>query len=199
MSDRIQKPKQKKLPVSSSLRRDNLLSAILLNSVTMSACSSCEARGLRDCQVSEKDSSRCSECVRLKRAKCDVLGPSPADLAKMGSQLSALEEELDSALAKVERLRRQKKMWFEKMMRAVRRGITSVEELERVEKEEADREATRVAENRPPSATSFSFDDDFIPNWDAVHGDVVLSPATLEVMMPLWSETAAATAGSSGG
>lgn len=120
----------------------------------MPACSSCESRGLKDCEVSETDSSRCAECVRLKRAKCDVLGPSPADLSKMGAQLSSLEEELDAALAKVERLRRQKKLWFEKMMRAVRRGITSVEELEKVEKEEADREASRLANNRPPSATS---------------------------------------------
>ena len=47
------------------------------------------------------------------------------------------------------------------MIRAVRRGITSVEELEKVEKEEADREAIRVAENRLPSATSVSLDNDF--------------------------------------
>ena len=31
-------------------------------------------------------------------------------------------------------------MWFEKMMRAVRRGINSVEELERVEQEEVEAE-----------------------------------------------------------
>jgi len=47
------------------------------------------------------------------------------------------------------------------MMRTIRKGITSIEELERVEKEEADREATRVAENRLLSATSFSLDNDF--------------------------------------
>ena len=110
-----------------------------------------------------------------------------------------MEREIDETMAKLERLRRQKKLWFEKMLRAVRRGVKSVEELERVEKEEADREAARVAENRPPSATSFSFDKDFIPNWNAVHGDVVLSPSMIEAMMPLWTETPVVAAANSQG
>ena len=46
-------------------------------------------------------------------------------------------------------------------MYTVRKGITSVEELEEVEKEEVKREAIRAAENRLPSATSFSLPEDF--------------------------------------
>jgi hypothetical protein len=63
---------------------------------------------------------------------------------------------LEEAENKVFRLRKQKKLWLEKMMRAVRRGISSVEELEKVEKEEAEREAGRLLSDRPSSATSFA-------------------------------------------
>lgn len=79
--------------------------------------------------------------------------------------------------AKIQRLRKQKKMWFEKMLRAVSRGIDNVEELERVEKEEAEREERRLAENRPPS--SGSLDADFGRVWDDVYPDVALSPSFL--------------------
>ncbi|EJP60702.1 uncharacterized protein BBA_10348 [Beauveria bassiana ARSEF 2860] len=54
------------------------------------------------------------------------------------SELEAAEEELKKASAKVRRLRKQKKLWFEKMMRAIARGIDNVKELERVEREEAE-------------------------------------------------------------
>ena len=40
--------------------------------------------------------------------------------------------------AKIDRLRKQKKLWYEKMRRAVARGITDLEELDRVEREEAE-------------------------------------------------------------
>ena len=81
-----------------------------------------------------------------------------AQYHKLEEEMAKAEEERRAMDAKIERLRKQKKMWFEKMMRAVRRGISSVEELERVEKEEADREAARVAEDRPPPATSTPVD-----------------------------------------
>ncbi|KAH9229109.1 hypothetical protein K456DRAFT_56502 [Colletotrichum gloeosporioides 23] len=54
------------------------------------------------------------------------------------------------------------KMWFEKMMRAVRCGINSVEELERVEREEAEAEQHWREEVRPPSASSNHLLMDFI-------------------------------------
>jgi hypothetical protein len=40
-------------------------------------------------------------------------------------------------------------------MRTVCRGISSVEELEKVEKEEVEREVGRLLSDRPSSATSF--------------------------------------------
>jgi hypothetical protein len=208
MSDRVQKPQQKK---SSTVRKNKLLASLIQTElVDMPSCSNCEGKGLATCEVSPANPGRCVACVRGGLSRCDVREFSIANLENASKQFHAREAELEAAeeelrvnLAKIERLRKQKKLWFEKMMRAVRRGITSVEELEKVEKEEAAREATRVAENRPPSATSFTFDEDFIPNWNAVHGDVALSPSTIETMMPLWSaqwsETPAAAAGNSQG
>jgi hypothetical protein len=94
-------------------------------------------------------------------------------LLRIGTQFRELEEAVEKAEeerriadAKVERLRKQKKMWFEKMMRAVRRGLSSVEELERIEREEAEREAERSITGRPSSATSFSQIPD--AEWNAV-------------------------------
>jgi hypothetical protein len=48
------------------------------------------------------------------------------------------EEERRVVDVKIECLRKQKKLWLEKMMRTVRRGISSVEELEKIEKEKAE-------------------------------------------------------------
>jgi hypothetical protein len=47
-------------------------------------------------------------------------------------------------------------------MHAVRRSISTVEELERVEKEETERETVRTAENQPPSSNSHHLDEAFI-------------------------------------
>jgi septal ring factor EnvC (AmiA/AmiB activator) len=174
MSSRVSKSKSKS---KSSLRSNDLLSAILSHSVNMPSCSACSSRGIPSCEVSPIDSSRCSECVRLKRSRCDVLGVTPAQLRKIADQHAKLESELEAMEEKVLRLRKQKKMWFEKMMRAVSRGIDSVEELERVEREEAEREERRLAENRPPS--SGSLDADFGRVWDDVYPDVALSPSLL--------------------
>ncbi|KAM4054296.1 hypothetical protein HRG_014867 [Hirsutella rhossiliensis] len=149
-SDRVSKKRAK---ASSSIRCGVLLSTILSNPdiLTMPSCSACERRGLRECQVSSSDSDRCVECVRLHLPRCDVQGVSPAQLRNIANQHIKLERELEEAEEKVLRLRKQKKLWFEKMMRAVSRGIDNVEELERVEKEEAEKERQRVEEARPPS------------------------------------------------
>jgi hypothetical protein len=48
------------------------------------------------------------------------------------------EEERRVVDIKIERLRKQKKLWLEKMMCTVRYGILSVEELEKIKKEKAE-------------------------------------------------------------
>ena len=112
----------------------------------MPSCSFCEGRGIASCQVSLQDSSRCAECVRLGRSRCDVQGVGPAELRNIAEQHQKLEDELLAAKEKVLRLRKQKRMWYEKMMRAVRRGIDNLEELDRVENEEAEVERKRIAD-----------------------------------------------------
>lgn len=166
-------------------RRNVLLELILKSPSEMkNPCSFCLDRKL-SCVVSS-DSDRCSECVRLNQPRCDAKGLSPQQLRKIGDNHSKLESDLEAAedellrtMAKVQRLRKQKKLWFEKMMRAVSRGIDDLEELERVEREEAEKEQQRAAPARPPSSSSELLPPDFISEWDAVYPEVALSPSIL--------------------
>lgn len=127
-----------------TLRRNDLLESILRAPKIMpNTCSYCEQRGL-SCELSSSESSRCAACVRGNQARCDVLGVSPAQLrniasqhAKLESALEKVEAEMEAMAAKAQRLRRQKRVWYEKMSRAISRGIDSVEELEALERAEA--------------------------------------------------------------
>jgi hypothetical protein len=159
MADRVAKNRNSRKSSTVALstdRRNVLLEVILASSVVMrNSCSVCEKAGI-ECVGPSPDSSRtsrCKECIRLNRPRCDAQALSPAQLRRIATTHSRFESELEKAEeerrvmdAKVERLRKQKKLWFEKMMRAVSRGIDSVEELERVEQEEAERESARQAE-----------------------------------------------------
>ncbi|KAM4065235.1 hypothetical protein HRG_004433 [Hirsutella rhossiliensis] len=181
-SDRVLKNRFK--PRSSKTEQRNALLGVILGSsaIMPEACSSCRSRGFTDCQISVSDSSRCYDCVRLNLSYCDAKGLSVQQLRKIGAQHQKIESELEAAEeerrkldAKVERLRKQKKMWFERMMQAVSRGLDSVEELERVEREEAEREQRRVSEVQPCSPHSDRLPSEFVGDWDAVHPEVALS------------------------
>jgi hypothetical protein len=65
------------------------------------------------------------------------------------------------------------------MIRTVRRSISSVEELERVEKEEAEYETAHIIENRPPSSDSNLLDEAFIDDWNSLYPGVVLNPSIM--------------------
>jgi hypothetical protein len=184
MSDRgVQK--QKKQPKSSTERKYKLLSTITGTVTdTMPSCSNCEEKGFATCGVSPLNPNRCLPCVQGSLSHCDVQEFSVRVLERAGKQFHAheaalerAEEELQAQLRKIERLRTKKKMWFEKMMRAVRRGISSVEELEKVEREEAEREEKRVAEQRPPSSSRLP--DDFELDWNSLYPSVDLSPGLI--------------------
>ncbi|KAH9432000.1 hypothetical protein MCOR02_006705 [Pyricularia oryzae] len=161
----------------------------------MPSCSACESQGIARCAVSPRDSSRCVECVRLGRSRCDVMGVSREQLHRIAAQHSKLESELEAAEEKVLRLRKQKKMWFEKMMRAVRRGIDSLEELDRVEREEAKQEERRRSAEVLPemSLESLLPDSNFV--WDSTFPMGPLNPSLLDEMNVL----AQHSVGSSGG
>jgi hypothetical protein len=202
MSSRVKKTKSK--PAASTLRANHLLAAILSadDLLTMRPCSTCAARGLDSCEVSKTDSSRCAECVRAKRPNCDVLGVSPAQLRTLASQHQKLEDELMAAEERVLRLRKQKKMWFEKMMRAISRGIDTVEELERVEREEAEAAAASEASTNPSttSDTPPRLSPSFMPLWDDVYPGVPLEPSLLaEFGLLAGSPSSVADLGSFGG
>lgn len=189
MSNRVKKTKSGS--DASTLRANHLLMAILsaTDLVTMRPCSACEARSIPLYEVSETESSRYAECVRSKRSGCDVLGVSPSQLRTIASQHQKLENELMEAEERVLRLRKQKKLWFEKMMRAISRGIDSVEELERVEREEAKAAAQAEAaiaaqavasSNAAPATTTPSrLSSDFGDPWDAVYPEVPLESSLL--------------------
>ena len=139
MSNRIEKRSSK----SQQRNTQTLLSAILSHSVEMPPCSFCKSKGF-SCSVSVRDSSRCFDCVRLHQSHCDVHGFSASALRRIADQhqkleaeLEAAEEEQEAAAARVRRLRKVKRQWAEKMTRAVARGLDSVEELERLEREES--------------------------------------------------------------
>ncbi|KAK4096218.1 hypothetical protein N658DRAFT_501832 [Parathielavia hyrcaniae] len=95
--------------------------------------------------------------------------------------MAAAEAERAALDAKINRLRLQKRMWFEKMARAISRGIDTVEELERVEREEAEALATSEASPGPSAAptTPSRLPADFMSTWDAVYSDVPLEPALM--------------------
>ena len=95
--------------------------------------------------------------------------------------MEAAEAELAASMAKVNRLRQQKRMWFEKMKRAISRGVDTVEELERVEREEAEVLAAAEASSKPPTApaTPPLLDADFVSLWDDVYPEVQLEPSIM--------------------
>jgi hypothetical protein len=77
------------------------------------------------------------------------------------------EKEIAAANAKVRLLRKQKKMWAERVTKMVRRGLASLEELDRVEAEEASCGApVAVATVEPPPGPVLDFsswsDSDFL-------------------------------------
>jgi hypothetical protein len=72
--------------------------------------------------------------------------------SKIEEELDVAEEEAMLANAKVSRLRKQRRLWAEKMARAVRRGIETIDELDRLEKEEAEAERARIVEQSAEAA-----------------------------------------------
>ena len=171
MSSRVKKTKSLKSQTK-LVERNNLLEAILRSPITMrTPCSFCKTRSLV-CKASPSDSSACYECVRNHESFCDAQGVTVQQLNrivsqhdKLETQMEDAEAELAAAMAKVNRLRKQKRMWFEKMARAISRGVDTVEELEEVERKEAEALSTKEALPTPPapSTTLPLLSTDFVP------------------------------------
>ncbi|KAF3768288.1 hypothetical protein M406DRAFT_249466, partial [Cryphonectria parasitica EP155] len=107
--------------------KDSLLSLVLKNAITMPSYSFCEGCSIQSYQISIEDFSRCAEYIRLDRFQCDIQGLSAAEIRRISiqyqcleNQLESAEEQLRDAAAEVGRLRKQKRLWFERMMKAIR-------------------------------------------------------------------------------
>ncbi|KAI6254094.1 hypothetical protein MCOR19_009380 [Pyricularia oryzae] len=155
----------------------------------MPSCSPCCAKGVTSCQVSFQDSARYVEYVRSNRSGCDVLGLSAAQIrhigrqhSKLDAEVEAFEEQIHAQQAKLFRLRKQKKLWFEKIMRTVFRGIDNLEELDRVEREEAEQEERRRSAEVLPemSLKSLLPDSNFV--WDSTFPMGPLNSSLLDKM-----------------
>lgn len=123
--------------------------------------------------MASEDSDRCNECIRLSRFNCDVYGLSKAGVADIARKFYSLEDELieaeeaeaqarkaeELAAGRVRRLRKQRKFWAEKVKRMIKRGLDSIEELDRIEREEEEvrqREAGPFNADTSVASPSFS-------------------------------------------
>ena len=114
--------------------RADLVRRILRNGFEMSACSNC-ARRNRTCFSSPSDSRKCAECVRRK-LKCDQSGPSHNDWIKLEREEERLDQEEEETLAKLLRIRKQKKYLRSRGKEMLRRGLQTLDELDAVEEQE---------------------------------------------------------------
>jgi len=118
--------------------------------VEVPSCSRCEKRGLQ-CLVAP-DTSRCGECVRSKQ-KCDVDGPSVADWENLEREERRLEEEERETLAKLLRLGTQKRSLRQRAREMMKRGLSSLDELDAVERQEKEAELAKVQATLLPAAS----------------------------------------------
>lgn len=118
----------------------------------MSPCSFC-VRNKRRCVAASSQSSRCSECCRAGRMKCDYTEklPSVNDWASIDRQRQKLRAEEEEAMSKILRLRQQQRFLDEKEKEMLKRGLATLDELDAAE--EAERQ---LAESLEASAAALA-------------------------------------------
>ena len=180
-------------PLRSRKYKERLELALLIEiqGDIMPSCTYCETNS-RICVVLKENSSRCSECVR-RGAKCDVSGPSAADLRSLIREQERLDEEEEKAAslmavtaARLARLRKQRKFLQARGSELIRRGLKTMDELEeaeekerlekeKIEMERVEKETANVdAAPTPSGSSSFGFFDPSLP---------LLSEAELEALL----------------
>ena len=107
----------------------------------MFPCSRC-AKQNRKCVVDSDKSARCAECVRSKHS-CDVKAdawsanvPSTGDWESIAKQKERLEEQEEEAMAKILRLRKQRKLLLRREAEMAKRGLKFLDELDAAEAKE---------------------------------------------------------------
>ncbi len=140
------------------------------------ACGAC-SRSRRTCLVSSSSSSkRCSECVRQGRSHCDAVVPTMPSIAEWESiekQKRKLEAEEEEAMAKILRLRAQKKLLVDREERMIDRGLRALD------REESSQEETPAPDPAltedlliPPSGDPF---------WDLFSSETVVGESSHSV------------------
>lgn len=191
---RTRKRKDSSLKAPSTLRNDRLADSIESFGYDVMPCSFCSARGLR-CKMIER-SSKCGECVRRGRScdasgvaissrrcpscvllffanECLLVGRIISESKRLDQEEERAEEqmlkaqaELNEALARLARLRRQKRQLVTKGQQMTRLGLQSLDELE----EEERRESEAVIDAQSLGAID-------VLDWNAVFGDALLNAA----------------------
>ena len=127
-----------------SSKRALVLGRILKCGEEMSPCQLCIRTKAR-CVVSKDDSSRCYECYRLKKSRCDFTAklPSASDWASIDKQRARLRQERKEALskaqeamAKVMRISVLEGALDDRERKMVSLGLKTLDELDKVEEEE---------------------------------------------------------------
>ena len=128
--------------------------------LAMSPCKHCLADGL-ECRVLSSN-RKCANCVR-RGIKCDAKEMPLGDFekidkerARIRAERAAAEESASAALAKLDRLRKLESHLQQKEDEMIRRGLDSLEELEKVEEEEA---RARSMPEQPTAGLSASASD----------------------------------------
>jgi hypothetical protein len=138
----------------------------------MFPCSRC-AKQNRKYVVDTEKSTRCAECVRSKQS-CDVKKdawtanvPSTGDWESIAKQKERLEEEEEEAMAKILRLRKQRKLLLRREAEMAKRGLRFLDELDAAEEKE---HLAAEAENTLLASPSTSAHDHTIPERDPFPG-----------------------------
>lgn len=151
-------------PARHELKKYREINALRIDrsGIEMSPCTRCEnARVTRRC-VAVKDGAKCSECTRQGKT-CDVIEknrmPSFSDWESLDRQRQRLDEEEEEAIsksqeamAKILRLRKQKRFLAEREQEMLRRGLSTLNELDEAEEKEKEEEEKRKAEEARKSA-----------------------------------------------
>ncbi|CAG8971105.1 hypothetical protein HYALB_00014081 [Hymenoscyphus albidus] len=101
-------------------------------------CSYCQTHS-RNCIMSTRH-TRCSECIRVGRSKCDGKPEFLDGYEALARQEEKLEEEEEEAMAKILRLRKQKKFLQRRRNDMMARGFKSLQELDEAEEKEREKE-----------------------------------------------------------
>lgn len=135
-SDRVRKNRSKRS--STDRRRDRATYRSIL-AVEMVRCSRCKTKNLPDCRVPEGDDT-CTNCSSVNSASCDSFGYDESAVQRVVARKRQLDKEqkeadqaLGAALAKVDRLRRQRQALETEVLRMFNQEGEVLQEQERRE------------------------------------------------------------------